>query len=589
MRVYEAPVRLGLPVIVVVATLVSIPSAQARPADEAAATTLTRADIKEMRGTDLLSNGFVLPFAAHVTHPGEFGIPYETVRFPNRAGMSLVGWFLDRKDTDRTILVCMGNTGNMSYMMFYARMLFVAGFDVLLFDYQGFGASEGTASVLSIAGDAEAAWKYLRETRKLAPDRIGVLGISLGSVLALMVSSRDGETPRAVAIEDVFRPSDFLEPIRHMAKDNFALRAGLMMAERTVVPAIDPMKNLARIGCPTLLIHGENDWLLPPSGTIACSTAAAGPARVWLVPEVGHAPETLVAVDREYEHQLTGFFEDAFSEGPFEVTQASFDVLSVQGSVSAGSDIARLSAEVRVAVEGAKEGAPVLVMLSNDEGGIAHARVYPNAPAKARTLTTDFVPSRADAIVYGHVVDNGDGTWFEDLSDYAQDYRAWRDAEQQIQLRAMTNDVGTTRVGKQDLDVRVCSPADWEWLESRLPDAASVDERIRPQWATLLGYAAIGHPDEARRVAISRRMLEFLPNDPLRYYGLGNARLSVGFESRSVAHGCRIAAAAAAREGDFEEARRCVGLYLDLLPLSFDPGIDREGVAAIDSVADLNF
>ncbi len=559
-----------------------------KPSASPAERKLTRADIHEMRPTDLLSGSFVLPFAAHVTDPGEFGLPFELVRFPNRGGSSLAGWFLDHKGTDRTILVCMGNTGNMSYMLFYARMLYEAGFDVLLFDYQGFGASDGVASVLSIAGDAEAAWRYLRETRKLEPDSIGVLGISLGSVLALMVASREGETPRAVVVEDVFRPADFLDQLRAMVKENFALRAGLMMAERTVLPAIDPMENLAKIDCPTLLVHGEEDWLLPPAGTIGCASAAAGPARVWLVPEVGHAPETLVAVDREYEHQLTSFFAEAFSDDPVEVVGCSFDVPSAKVNVEEGGK-QTVGADVVVEVDRPKPRRPVLVTLSNEAGRTAHLRIYTDAPVATRTIRLDFFPSRADAIEYGHVTDQGDGTWVEDLSDYARDYRAWRAAERSVLRDGLTLNVRFIPIGGAFARVRESSPEYWEQLREQLPDPASVDERVRPHWAEILAQVALGLPDEAQRIAAARRVLDYLPADPLRHYTLGNAKLGVGFEDRAVAFSCRVVAHEAAQEGDIEEARRCLGLYLDLLPLRIEPGIDRAGVSAIEGVDDFDF
>ena len=128
--------------------------------------------------TDPLSRSFLLPSREYFATPSTAGLPEEPVSFPNLGGKQLRGWFMDHPGTEKTVLVCMGNMGNISVMLPYARFLHQGGFDVLLFDYQGFGKSGGLGSVLSLYGDAQSAFGYLTREKKKRPEDVGVLGVS---------------------------------------------------------------------------------------------------------------------------------------------------------------------------------------------------------------------------------------------------------------------------------------------------------------------------------------------------------------------------------------------------------------------------
>src|SRR5690606_11335008 len=97
---------------------------------------------------DPLSARFLFPSPVWIREPRDVGLQAERVRFVNRGGHELTGWWFDRPGVDETILVCGGNAGNMSYFLPWAGFL-SERFDVLLFEYQGFGRSAGTASIVS--------------------------------------------------------------------------------------------------------------------------------------------------------------------------------------------------------------------------------------------------------------------------------------------------------------------------------------------------------------------------------------------------------------------------------------------------------
>ncbi len=164
---------------------------------------------------DPLSQGVLQPWVGDFAKPSVIAAESEEVLITNGNGLKLRGWYVPAKKNSvdagqdaRTILICMGNTGNVSMMLPYAKIFHDGGFHVLMFDYQGFGASEGDATCLSLYSDVGAAFDWLVNERKCKPEDIGVFGVSLGSVLAIAIAA--DRNAGAVAVEDVFVPEDMI-------------------------------------------------------------------------------------------------------------------------------------------------------------------------------------------------------------------------------------------------------------------------------------------------------------------------------------------------------------------------------------------
>lgn len=109
----------------------------------------------------------------------------EEVSFTSADGVKLSGWYFKRPDARGTILVCHGNVENLSTHVKLDLWLVEAGYNLFIFDYRGYGRSEGRPDVQGVHLDAEAALETL-VTRLLHPgnDRIIVFGKSLGGAIA---------------------------------------------------------------------------------------------------------------------------------------------------------------------------------------------------------------------------------------------------------------------------------------------------------------------------------------------------------------------------------------------------------------------
>jgi fermentation-respiration switch protein FrsA (DUF1100 family) len=516
---------------------------------------------------DPISRMFLFPWRHGLPLHPQFAGAVEDVEFKNAAGVTLRGWLFDAKGTDRTVLVCMGNTGNQSAMQPYAHLLWSGGFDVLLFDYQGFGRSDGVASVLSLVGDATAAFEFLTRSKGRSPREVGLLGISLGSVLAISIAAQ--KQAAAIAVEDVFLPAERLREVAGAMEDSFLARAAKGSLERLVLPVVDPVANARVLRAPILLIHGRNDWLLPPWGTAEVAGACAGPRRVWFLRDSGHAPETLDLEDREYAHQLTSFFREAFDTGTLDGPRV--ELRAVRQEEGAGSDAPRFVAAL--ALE-SRSRQPIQIALADAEGRFHFDRRWLDAGRTTLEIRTAFRPAHASAIAYGHVVESGD-SWEEALSPLSRSLREYRAFERgMFALDAWTlhRIESRTEAGHRMRSARRFSSAHWDRARERLPRPGDVHPRIRPRYARVLARIAVDlqrleDPDAA--AAAAEAMLPFCPEDTASHYDLDNASFSLGFAGREIADALFLLARRRLEAGRLEEAGDLLGRALDAAPRAF--------------------
>jgi fermentation-respiration switch protein FrsA (DUF1100 family) len=92
------------------------------------------------------------------------GIQRKDVTFTASRGEKLKGWFFDLPNSDKIVLVSEGNGGNMVYLTQVAELLLQCNASVLLYDYEGYGGSDGSPSLRRICDDGLAAYDYMKKT-----------------------------------------------------------------------------------------------------------------------------------------------------------------------------------------------------------------------------------------------------------------------------------------------------------------------------------------------------------------------------------------------------------------------------------------
>src|SRR3989338_4683675 len=108
-------------------------------------------------------------------------LPLQEVWFDSADGIRLFGWYVESRETRAVLLWCHGNAGNIIHRLENLIELYRLGLSVFIFDYRRYGRSSGTPSEEGLYRDALAAYTYLIETRRMAPERLVLFGRSLGA------------------------------------------------------------------------------------------------------------------------------------------------------------------------------------------------------------------------------------------------------------------------------------------------------------------------------------------------------------------------------------------------------------------------
>ncbi len=138
----------------------------------------------------LFQTAFVFfPSRTITTTPDNHGMEYENLYFHTDDEKRLHGWYIPVEDARGSILFFHGNAGNISGRIESIRQFHSLGLNVMIFDYRGYGKSEGSPSEAGTYHDAAAAWRYMTEVRDENPDKIILFGRSLGGGVAAWLAS----------------------------------------------------------------------------------------------------------------------------------------------------------------------------------------------------------------------------------------------------------------------------------------------------------------------------------------------------------------------------------------------------------------
>lgn len=185
--------------------------------------------------------------------PTDWGMAYEDVSLESADGIELHGWYIPAAKAGRVVLFLHGNAGNISHRGESIAIFRRLGLDVFIFDYRGYGASEGKPSEAGLYQDAAAAWRYLVETRGVSPGNIVVFGRSLGGAVAAQLASRVQPQAGGLVLEST------LSSARDFAKAAFPLLSHVLVVRYQ----FDSVARLAQVHCPVLVLHSPTDEIMP--------------------------------------------------------------------------------------------------------------------------------------------------------------------------------------------------------------------------------------------------------------------------------------------------------------------------------------
>lgn len=252
--------------------------------------------------------------------PSDYGIIYREVVFQTVDSFKLKGWFFPAQDTlgiansiigrmvpvphelkpklrlyttlddsrRPTIIVCDGDAGNMTQLIFYGYHLFTRGYNVLLFDWRGFGESsdwpteQDRLCYVEFIVDYNAAIGFVKQQSEVDTMRIGVMGFSTGAYLSFAITAKRNDIAAYVGRALLTSFSDILPILKKVSPDR------IFLAPENYPNELLPVNAAKKVSIPVFLIVGEKDNRTPVWMSKKIADELTGPKELWIVPNAEH-------------------------------------------------------------------------------------------------------------------------------------------------------------------------------------------------------------------------------------------------------------------------------------------------------------
>lgn len=219
-------------------------------------------------------NQLYAPAAEITATPAQFQLRYQDVQFIAADGTPLAGWWIPANRPRGTVVYCRGNAGNIGTTAHLAPEFFKRGFNLLLWDYRGYGRSGGRPSEKGLYDDARAAFDAAAAMSGKLP--VLVYGHSLGGAVAVQLAA--DRPVAALVVQGAFASAADIARRRY---PDFPM-------DRLLSVSYDSAAKAANLsGVPKLFGHSPRDEIIPfPSGRILYASAA--PPKSFVLLSGGH-------------------------------------------------------------------------------------------------------------------------------------------------------------------------------------------------------------------------------------------------------------------------------------------------------------
>jgi uncharacterized protein len=217
------------------------------------------------------------------------GIQGEDVYFQSRRGHRLHGWVYEKPGNNDWMLVSHGNAGNIANRMELVSLLLRAGVSVFIYDYQGYGQSEGKPDIPDICFDGEAAYDFLVTHKNARQEDIILYGESLGASVAGYISRV--RRSKALILQSGFAS------LERIARESLPI---LRIYPDFLFPQsfLNNTAVLQQPHPPVLIAHGLNDAVIAFDHADHLFKTAVGKKILLELPESAHSDITISAPDK---------------------------------------------------------------------------------------------------------------------------------------------------------------------------------------------------------------------------------------------------------------------------------------------------
>ena len=176
----------------------------------------------------------------------------EEVRLITDDGKSITGLFYPGS-LPEVILYFHGNAGDLSGWQYISEDFTRHGFSFLIIDYRGYGKSTGTLSESGLCADAEAAYRYLLDSKGFSARQILLYGRSIGTGVAVELAANN--MTGGLILEAPFTS------LKKLAAQKMPVFLPFLLLRYS----FNNMEKINRVNVPLLILHGDHDNLIPPS------------------------------------------------------------------------------------------------------------------------------------------------------------------------------------------------------------------------------------------------------------------------------------------------------------------------------------
>jgi fermentation-respiration switch protein FrsA (DUF1100 family) len=232
--------------------------------------------------------------------PAQVGLGYRDLWIKTPDGEHLHGWLVVATSAAPLLIFCHGNAGNIGDRVGNVASLEKAGISVLIFDYRGYGKSSGHPSEEGIYTDALATYHYAVEVLGYSPDGVVLFGRSLGAAVAADLALR-------VPVAGIILESAFTN-LKDLAWVHYPFIPGKFLVKHK----FNVLEVVRGIEAPLLVVHGDQDGLVPMRLGKKVYQAAPGAKEFYVIPGAGHNDTELVGGEayilrlRSFVYEVTG-------------------------------------------------------------------------------------------------------------------------------------------------------------------------------------------------------------------------------------------------------------------------------------------
>ncbi len=243
-------------------------------------------------------------------------LPVTDISFYNFRGYRISGWLAVSAPHAPVIILLHGTPGNRMSMLSRATFLYQHGYNVLLFDFQSYGNSQGIISTLGMveSEDILAAIDYVHSRSDTFDSKIGLLGLSMGATASVLAAARSNDVVAVVAescpVDATLVTGDV--PSEEARLADTELVEQVYGVDITQARPIDVIGELSEHNTAVFLINGDSDSVTPLAGMYDLYQNAGPPRQYWVVPGAEHA-QSFDIDTAGYEQRVDAFFDAYFS------------------------------------------------------------------------------------------------------------------------------------------------------------------------------------------------------------------------------------------------------------------------------------